>query len=101
MSERRSLVEGIKTSTQKVDPTLEKAFVFGTEAPTPEIKETASRNVSRSPLSTRVRVDLAMALKRVSLERQLAGSYPNSLQDILEEALESWLMVNGHANTVN
>ena len=46
--------------------------------------------------STKVRSDYAAALKRASLERQLNGVYPNTLQDILEEALEPWLRSNGY-----
>jgi len=37
------------------------------------------------PLTTRIRSDYGAALKRASLERQLAGQVPNTLQDILEE----------------
>ena len=37
--------------------------------------------------------DFAKALKRASLERQLKGLEPNTLQDILEEAIEPWLEV--------
>ena len=50
------------------------------------------------PLTTRVRADFAAALKRASLERQLDGVIPNTLQDILEEALEPWLRSNGYLN---
>jgi hypothetical protein len=50
----------------------------------------------RSPLTTRIRSDLATALKRASLERQLAGEKPNTLQEILEEALEPWLKEKGY-----
>ena len=53
--------------------------------------------VSRVPVGARVRTDLATALKRASLERQLKGLQPNSVQDILEEAIDLWLLKNGHA----
>lgn len=43
-----------------------------------------------------VRADYAAALKRASLERQLSGVQPNTLQDILEEALGPWLRANGY-----
>lgn len=100
MSERRSLVEGIK-ATPKVDPNLEKAFVFGTkeppiEEPTAIIKPTQVSNVGRTPLSTRVRSDIAVSLKRASLERQLNNVEPHTLQDILEIALDDWLKANGY-----
>jgi hypothetical protein len=48
------------------------------------------------PLTTRIRTDLATALKRASLERQLSGEKPNTVQDILEEALEPWLKGKGY-----
>lgn len=100
MTERRSLVEGFK-ATPKVDPNLEKAFVFGVkeptvEEPTPVAKPTPMSNVGRSPLSTRVRSDIAAVLKRASLERQLNNVEPHTLQDILEIALEDWLKANSY-----
>jgi hypothetical protein len=99
---RRPLVAGLKPA----DPTREKEFVFGGKAkaeqqqpaPVPVPREGTGRGgaVSRVGLSTRVRSDFAVALKRASLERQLAGVVPNTLQDILEEALEPWLRANGY-----
>jgi hypothetical protein len=52
--------------------------------------------IGRVPVGARIRTELAAALKRASLERQLQGIEPNSLQDILEEALEPWLRKHGH-----
>ena len=43
-----------------------------------------------------MREDFAGALKRASLERQLAKVEPNTLQDILEQAVEPWLRANGY-----
>ncbi|RUL89456.1 hypothetical protein TsocGM_01400 [Tautonia sociabilis] len=57
---------------------------------------TAATALSRVPLSTRIRSDFSAALKRASLERQLAGVEPNTLQDILEQAVEPWLRSNGY-----
>jgi hypothetical protein len=100
MHERRSLVEALKQSPT-VDPKIEKEFVF--QAKPPVITEPTSppstpapSTVSRSPISTRIRSDFAAALKRASLERQLAGLEPQTLQDILEEAIEPWLKTNGY-----
>jgi len=102
MAERRSLVEGLK-STPAVDPVLEDRFVFGekTKAKPPkhanasspiaeaqEGKGQAPKRISRAPLTIRFRDTFAEALKRASLERQLQGVVPNTLQDILEEAVE-------------
>jgi hypothetical protein len=98
--ERRSLVEALKQSPT-VDPKIEKEFVF--QAKPPATSEPATppptpvpSTVSRSPISTRIRADFAAALKRASLERQLAGAEPHTLQDILEEAIEPWLKANGY-----
>lgn len=107
MAARRPLVEGLK-QTGTADPELEKKFVFGPKAePEQPAKPPASapaearegkgpQQSSRVPLTTRVRADYASALKRASLERQLSGVEPNTLQDILEEALEPWLKNHGY-----
>lgn len=91
--DRRSLIEGLKP----VDRTLEKAFVFGAKpADPPPEPQPRDGKAGRVPLTTRIRSDLAAALKRASLERQLEGVEPNTLQDILEESLEPWLKTNGY-----
>ena len=95
MSERRQLIEGLKPP---VDPAVEKQFVFGDKGtrdadPAPE---KSAPPVARSPITTRVRADYATALKRASLERQLNGTTPNTLQEILEEALGPWLKAHGY-----
>jgi hypothetical protein len=101
MTERRSLVEGIKLP----DPEAEKSFVYGTkppEAPTEVVAhasppQLAPRSViDRLPISSRLRADVVTALKRASLERQLRGVEPSSLQEMLEEALEPWLRAHGY-----
>lgn len=111
--DRRSLLAGL--SETGVDRSVEKAFVHGikttqseeapalvtTPAPAVEVKEAQGQpatSTSRVPLTTRVRTDFSTALKRASLQRQLNGEFPNTLQDILEEALEPWLRANGYLN---
>src|SRR5271157_3862281 len=100
MSERRALVEGLKPTVPQVDPQKEKDFVFRDpkeataktnqpSAPTPTSATTVVH--TRVPFSTRMRADFAAALKRASLERQLARVEPNTLQDMLEQAVEPWL----------
>jgi hypothetical protein len=98
MSERRPLVEGLKPVSSGIDPQLEKQFVFGTavKPEPPKIVEPVAPAVTRAPFTTRIRSDYASALKRASLERQLSGITPNTLQDILEEALQPWLKANGY-----
>lgn len=107
MAERRPLVEGLK-ATPEVEPTVEKDFVYhgkgksqhSAQAAAPVAVENLSPkptlSVSRMPFTTRVRADIAQALKRASLERQLQGVEPNTVQDILEAALEPWLKANGY-----
>jgi hypothetical protein len=93
MAERRSLVEGITTPPPPIDPKLEKSFVFGNKSE-PSIEDSPTIPLSRVPVSTRIRADLASSLKKASLERQLKSIAPNTLQDILEEAIIEWLKQN-------
>ncbi|MCA9188572.1 MAG: hypothetical protein R3E01_22115 [Pirellulaceae bacterium] len=116
MSERRSLVEGLKPATPEQQK-AEEAFVFGNtprkddasespaSRPRPIVREEGSHAErphllpqisNRVPLTTRTRPEVASALKRASLQRQLAGTPPFYVQDILEEALEAWLQQNGY-----
>ena len=96
MAERRPLTEGLKTSAAPIDPLKEKAFVYGDKAPkeTAVTPQSVPPNLNRMPISTRIRGDFAEALKRASLERQLHKVEPNTLQDILEQAIEPWLRSN-------
>jgi hypothetical protein len=96
MSERRPLKDGIKHQTQ-VDPELEKHFVFGSKTVRDVVPpvEKAPAPPPRASITTRIRADFATALKRVSLERQLNGTTPNTFQEVLEEALEPWMRANG------
>jgi hypothetical protein len=104
MAQRRTLAQGLKP-----DPASEKEFVrTGTvprtesappvddSPPAPEAKARTANAVGRAPLTIRFRADFAEALKRASLERQLHKVVPNSLQDILDEAVEPWLRQNGY-----
>ena len=106
MKERRPLVAGLQQAT--VDRKVEEAFVFNKPSPTPEAppqapapeagegKGKAANAAGRVPLTTRIRTDFGNALKRASLQRQLEGKEPNTVQDILEEALEPWLRKHGY-----
>lgn len=93
MVERRPLTAGLVATPIPTDTSKEKDFVYNGARPA---KPPAPATMGRSPLSTRVREDFAKALKRASLERQLSGVEPSTLQDILEEALEPWLKANGY-----
>jgi hypothetical protein len=101
MVERRPLTAGLERS-------VEEQFVRTGKLPSPdsvktpeptlalESKGAGTNHIGRAPLTTRIRSDFGAALKRASLERQLSGTKPNTLQDILEEALEPWLRKNGY-----
>jgi len=116
---RRSLVDGLK-SQHKADRLKEQKFVFAKEEqPEPEARrpkatpaKAAARGgekpgplppaaaklqelAGRVPLNSRIRPKFATALKRASLERELAGEEPHTIQDILEQALEPWLKEHG------
>lgn len=100
MSKRRSLVDGVKPRKPS-DPEKEAAFVFGggegrmpLNPATPG--QAARGEPSRLPLTTRLRADLVKGLKRAALERQLDAVEPNTVQEILEEALEPWLRSHGY-----
>ena len=99
MAERRQLIEGIKPPLPPVDPDREKEFIRGAKVRGGEPVIAASpvrSTVACTPLSTRIRSDLAAAIKRASLERQLSGDEPNTVKDILEAAIEPWLKNNGY-----
>jgi hypothetical protein len=96
MSERRSLVEGLKSTPPALDNKIEKEFVYAGKGAAVEPAKPQPAASTRAPISTRIRADYATALKRASLERQLSGQEPNTLQDILEQAIEPWLKSNGY-----
>jgi hypothetical protein len=98
MVERRPLIEGLKPvpAAPAIDAQREHEFVHGAKAKPAPTPPTAASPFARSPISTRIRAEYAEALKRASLERQLNKVEPNTLQDILEEAIEPWLRSNGY-----
>lgn len=115
MKDRRSLVDGL-IPPDPAKQEMEKAFVYGTPAaPEPQDSPTTPAAPSaaaesqhiydskvlpqfagRVPVTTRTRPEVATALKRASLTRQLNGIEPYYVQDIMEEALETWLRTNGY-----
>lgn len=94
---RRTLVQGLQ-ETPKVDSEVEQQFVKGVTAVAKELmpKVSSSAPIARTPISTRLRPDLAEALKRASLQRQLEKIEPNTLTDMLEAAIEPWLKAHGY-----
>lgn len=68
----------------------------GTEPAVAAVQSLSSPTIARAPISTRIRGDIAAALKRASLQRQLDKVEPNAISDILEIALEPWLKSHGY-----
>jgi hypothetical protein len=110
-NDRRPLVDGLKPITSEQSH-AEAAFVYGTSRPAePKLRPVVAQKAAeapqvqpgllpqmynRVPITTRARPEVASALKRASLQRQLTGTEPFYVQDILEIALETWLRDNGH-----
>lgn len=106
MKNRRSLAEGL--SETPAVKTIEREFVYGEKAEAPTQSQPQSPTVptpdrsvlpqfaGRVPLTTRCRPELASMLKRASLQRQLNGIEPSSMQEIMEIAMENWLKENGY-----
>jgi hypothetical protein len=121
MNKRISLVEGIRRDQETIDPAAEQAFLkYGTVRPPipggpaeepppparthePKAEQRPRRRARPSkvtpvgliPVTVRLRPEIAGALKRASLERQLAGEELFTQQDIVEQALEPWLYGEG------
>jgi hypothetical protein len=124
-SKRISLVESLKREQEEIDPVVEQNFLkYGKAepvpsraaasepsreviAPTPEPVRAEKRPVRRSkpskvtpigliPVTIRLRPEVAGALKRASLERQLGGEELFTQQEIVEQALEPWLRDEGY-----
>jgi hypothetical protein len=100
MAERRSLVSGVldqEPPREEID-----AFVYGSkpkppsQASLPESSGILPQYYVRVPLTTRVSPEVASAVKRASLTRQLQGQEPFHVQEIMEEALVTWLQSNGY-----
>ena len=126
MAERRTLVEGlntVETGDRTVEEQFvygkkpqrntasAPALKAAAEPPAAPVAEAPARppagqipmeapshllGLGRVPVGARIRTERAAAPKRASLERQLQGIEPNSIQDILEEALAPWLERHGY-----
>ena len=67
--------------------------------PIPKRRRTKSAGVTPValiPVTIRLRPQIAGALKRASLERQLSGEDPFTQQDLVEQAIEPWLRSHGY-----
>jgi hypothetical protein len=93
---RRPLTAGIAQSLPGLDPTAAARFITGESPTTVAPPPAPADRAPRAPLTTRLRADYVAALKRVSLERQLNGQTPHTVQEFLEEALGPWLEKHGY-----
>ena len=48
------------------------------------------------PLTTRLHPEIALALKRASLEQRLRGLSPATVQEIVEQSVTHWLQSHGY-----
>ena len=100
--QRRPLTEGIAIATPVPQPTTHEiargvAFLeAGASSTGPKAMRSAASAAAGMSLNTRLHPDLCNALKRASLQRKLDGVEPNSLRDILEEAVTPWLRDKGY-----
>lgn len=116
MAERRTLAAGLNVVPQ-ADPETVRRFITQEPAPAavaaaaapppaeretapadpepPRPKRSALKPVGLIPVTVRLRPEIASALKRASLERQLAGEEVYTQQDIVEEAITPWLKSRG------
>lgn len=62
----------------------------------PKIKPTRLQPVGLIPVTIRLRPEIAGALKRASLVRQLNGEEVFTQQELVESALEPWLLDEGY-----
>jgi len=114
MSQRRSLVTGLEETPDLKE--MERQFVYGDKLATKSSSKDSDKAASpgaevkaapntddvlpqyrgRVPLTTRCRPEVASALKKASLKRQLEGKEFSRIQEIVEEAIERWLTDNGY-----
>jgi len=101
MAERRTLSHRVQTAPH-ANPDVVRAFITQ-EAVTEPAAQPASGSTSPTPspinpypiglipITVRLSPEIAGALKRISLERQLARADYFSQQEIVERALKAWL----------
>jgi hypothetical protein len=111
--ERRSLSTAMQT-IPNADPDAVRQFVTQSDPSRPVLTEATPRRriavaefdaparssavapIGLIPVTVRLRPELAGALKRASLERQLAGEEVFTQQDLVAEALDPWLRERGY-----
>ena len=100
MAERRKLAHRVQ-SPEYVNPEAMRAFVTQERKPdsTPKLAAGYTQMtppVGLIPVTVRLSPEIAGALRRASLERQLARAEYFSQQEIVERCLRVWLHEHGH-----
>lgn len=97
VTQDRTRSEFAVTSPDRPAPTerLPRRRVAVTDSDAP-VRSSAVAPIGLIPVTVRLRPELAGALKRASLERQLAGEDLFTQQDLVAEALDPWLRERGY-----
>ena len=108
MAERRTLSQRVHLPVH-TNPEAVRAFVTqepqatpAANSPSPPAQLQSANNgfpVGLIPITVRLSPEIAGALKRISLERQLARADYFSQQEIVERALKAWLQQNAISAT--
>jgi hypothetical protein len=108
MAERRTLSQRVHSPVH-ANPEAVRAFVTqeplatpAADSPSPPAQLASTNNgfpVGLIPITVRLSPEIAGALKRISLERQLARADYFSQQEIVERALKEWLQQNARSTT--
>jgi hypothetical protein len=105
MTERRSLTNAVNQAVPEVDAEIVRSFVtqrpsLANEAPAGQRSTTRSparfQRVGLIPVTVRLRPEIAGALKRASLERELEGESIYTQQELVEQVLGPWLQSQGY-----
>jgi hypothetical protein len=105
MTERRPLTNAVNQAVPGVDSEIVRSFV--TQRPSHSNESQAGqRSTTRSPVkfqrvglipvTVRLRPEIAFALKRASLERELEGESIYTQQELVEQVLCPWLQSQGY-----
>lgn len=85
--------EGADFSIRRDSNIVEK--IEGGPRPTKSKKASRFQRIGLIPVTIRLRPEIAVGLKRASLELELDGEEVFTQQDLVENALEPWLRKNG------
>ncbi len=94
--ERRNPEKSRGAGTTSIRSTLTTAGSSDPHWNEPRPTHRAPLPVGLIPVTVRLRPELAGALKRASLERQLAGESEATQQEIVASCLEPWLRARGY-----